>query len=600
MKIKIKSIKLQNFKAIHSKEIVLDGKDAVISGANGSGKTSIYEAYYWCLFGKTLSANGIVQTLDENNEVIHKIDTVVEVVLDINGEYDVKIRRALVEDWKAKNTPDEHFNGTKTQRYWNDVPVSMAEYKRKFENLVPIAQWQLLSNNFAFMSYKMEDRRRMLLSIAGEVDEVKLMAKFPAIQKAVKEHKSIDELNKQTKNTRKNANKELTEIPTKISAQDALKVDTKTEGTNSADMVEAYFKEQADAQKKVDDIKKDFEESQARNLNAIRQRIFQCETTLHNAQREQQKNAEEQEKRVKKLTEITQKFEEAKQQWNTINNETFDFKQSDKCPVCGQTLPEAFKRTEYANAVEEYNKQKSQRLKEKMDEAQQLSQQKTLLTGSKNAYLTITKAKDDKAVEAAETALKEANNDLEHDSKLKIEDNEGYIKAMKALEEVNARKPANADDIVKLKAEQEINARVEMEKERLQKRSAELTKIIGNCDNVLNQIFNYKKVKIEAVESKVNGFFSFVTWKFFQQNITNEDLQEICTCLIGGVDYNNLNTASKVNASVDIVNGISKAAQICVPCWVDGRESITELIPSVGQQISLKVVDNAPLTVTTK
>lgn len=601
MEIRIKSIKLQNFKAIHSKDVVLDGKDAVISGANGSGKTSIYEAYYWCLFGKTLASNGIVQTLDKDNNIVHKVDTVVEVVLDINGEYDVKIRRALVEKWKAKNTPDEKFTGTEVQRFWNDVPVSMAEYKRKLEGIVPIAQWQLLSNNSAFMGYKMEDRRKMLLSVAGEVDEASLLEKYPAIQNAIKEHKTIDELNKQTKNTRKNANKELTEIPAKISAQDALKVDTANEeGTNAADNVEKYFKELAEAQNKVDDIKKDFEDSKAKGQQVIRQQIFKCETTLHNAQSEQQRNAEEQKKRIKTLTEATTNFEKAKQEWNAINNENFDFQQSEKCPVCGQPLPEAFKRNEYANAVKEFNEQKSTRLKEKMDEAQQYSQQKTVLTGAKNAYLTITKPKDDKAVEAAETALKEAQNDLEHDSKFTIEDDKAYIEAQKALEEVKARRPANTDDIVKLKADQEINARVEKEKKRLQERSAELTKIIADCDNTLYQIFNYKKEKIEAVEDKVNSFFSLVSWKFFQQNVTNDDLQEICTCIVNGVDYNNLNTASKVNASVDIVNGISKAAQISVPCFVDGRESITELIPSVGQQISLKVVDNAPLEVTTK
>ena len=126
MKVTLKEIRIARFKAIKDMHIVLDGKDAVISGANGSGKTSIYEAYYWCLFGKTLAPNGIVQTLDENNEVVHKVDTVVELTLNVDNDYDVKIRRALVEKWKAANTPDEVFMGTETQRYWNDVPVSMA------------------------------------------------------------------------------------------------------------------------------------------------------------------------------------------------------------------------------------------------------------------------------------------------------------------------------------------------------------------------------------------------------------------------------------------------------------------------------------------
>lgn len=600
MKIKIKEIKISRFKAIKDMDIVLDGKDAVISGANGSGKTSIYEAYYWCLFGKTLAANGIVQTLDENNEVIHKVDTVVEVVLNIDSEYDVKVRRALVEKWKAKDMSDEKFTGTEVRRFWNDVPVSMAEYKKKLQSLVPITQWQLLSNNFAFMSYKMEDKRKMLMSVAGEVNEEELMKPYPAIQQAVKERKSIDELNAQTKRTRKDANKELTEIPAKISAQDALKVNVGSDGEESdADKVEAYFKALAEAQQAVDDYKRQWNERANDNSAAIRRQMQTCEERLRRAKLEQQQHADEQQVRVKRLAEATDNFNKKKAEWQKVNDEQFDFKQSANCPVCGQPLPEAFKRDEYANAVKEYNKHKSERLEAIMQEAQQLATQKSILMGSNKAYATMTKPKDDNAVKAAETALKEARDDWEHDNKIHITDDKRYKALLEALEKLQSEKPANADDIVKLKADQEINKRVDAEKNRLQRRSAELSQIIADCDNTLYQIFNYKKAKIDAVEDKVNGFFSLVRWKFFQQNITNDDLQEICTCIVGGVDFNNLNTAMKVNASIDIINGISKATDVSVPCWVDGRESVTDLWKSESQQISLRVVDNAPLEIKT-
>lgn len=165
------------------------------------------------------------------------------------------------------------------------------------------------------------------------------------------------------------------------------------------------------------------------------------------------------------------------------------------------------------------------------------------------------------------------------------------------MEEHQATKPANADDVVQLKVNLEINHRVEEEKKRLQKRSLELSQIIATCRDTLGQIFDYKKSKIDAVESKVNSLFDIVRWKFYQQNMTNDDLQEICTCLVGGVDYVNLNTASKVNASVDIINGISKAAGIEVPLFVDNVESVNELQPSKQQQIMLKVVENEDLTV---
>lgn len=596
MKVTLKEIKISRFKAIKDMDIVLDGKNALISGANGSGKTSIYEAYYWCLFGKTLAPNGIVQTLDENNEKVHKVDTVVELILNIDDDHDVKIRRALVEKWKATNTPDEVFMGTETQRYWNDVPVSMAEYKRKLGNIVPIAQWQLQSNNFAFMSYKMEDRRKMLMSVTGEVDEAKLMEPYPAIRKAVHDRKSIDELSIQMKRTRKDANKELTQIPAKISAQDALKTNTSGSGDDT-EAVEEYFTALKSAQDKADNYRRDWEKSYNDNISDIQRKLYDVQSKAKKAADELRNAQDEQDRRIKKLANITADFSNAKDKWQKVNDTQFNFKQSDICPVCKQKLPEAFKRDEYVNAVKEFNSRKSDRLAEIMKEAQQLAEQRNVLQGVIKTFNEITKPKLEKAAKSYTDAINSTEKCLEVAKSAKLEDVEEYADLIEAFEKLQAEKPANADDIVKLKADQEINKRVEAEKERLQKRSKELTQIIADCDNVLSQIFNFKKARIDAEEDKVNGYFSFVRWIFFQQNITNDDLQEICTCIVDGVDYNNLNTASKVNASVDIINGISKAANIHVPCFFDNRESVTELLKSDNQQISLKVVDNAPLEV---
>ena len=44
MELKINRILLENFKGIKKKEIVFDGKSAKLCGANGTGKTSTYDA----------------------------------------------------------------------------------------------------------------------------------------------------------------------------------------------------------------------------------------------------------------------------------------------------------------------------------------------------------------------------------------------------------------------------------------------------------------------------------------------------------------------------------------------------------------------------
>ena len=80
MKIELKSMMLQNFKKVRSKTVDF-GHSNIISGGNETGKTTIYDAYLWCLFGVTSRPDTTIQPLDNNNNVIHKIETSVTLVI---------------------------------------------------------------------------------------------------------------------------------------------------------------------------------------------------------------------------------------------------------------------------------------------------------------------------------------------------------------------------------------------------------------------------------------------------------------------------------------------------------------------------------------
>ena len=145
-KIKLQEIAITNFKGIRFLKLNMQGKDSNIQGANGSGKTTIYKAYYWCLTGKTIEPNETVQTLDQNNEVIHKIETSVMMTLLIDNSYEVTLERKLVEKWRALGMPDEQFTGKEQKRFFNDVPVSNKEFDAKLNSICDLEKWILLSN----------------------------------------------------------------------------------------------------------------------------------------------------------------------------------------------------------------------------------------------------------------------------------------------------------------------------------------------------------------------------------------------------------------------------------------------------------------------
>jgi len=77
----------------------------------------------------------------------------------------------------------------------------------------------------------------------------------------------------------------------------------------------------------------------------------------------------------------------------------------------------------------------------------------------------------------------------------------------------------------------------------------------------------------------------------------NGGQEECCETLIDGVPFTVANTASQINAGLDIINVMSDHFDIHAPVFVDNRESVVKLIPSASQIINLVVVEGALLSV---
>ncbi len=637
-KIRLQSIALRNFKGTQYVLLNMEGKNTNISGANGSGKTTIYRAYYWCLTGKTMEPNECVQMLDANNNVIHKIETAVTVTLMIDDDYEVTLERKLVEDWKALGQPNEELKGTKQQRFFNDVPLSVAEFNAKLASICDLDKWLLLSDITKFMGLKMEERRKILMSVAGDVDEAALMAPFPSLVQATREKKSVDELKKQTLSTKKRSNEELTSIPEQIKAQDRLK---------STEDFEALKKEKQDLDSKIQDLdaqmqgsteelqevkeykakvqaiearleqrKQDWPKELTQKDAELRQQIQKASAECASAMDAKSKNERAQAERVEKKGKLSLEFQTLREKWNAINKQEFCNEEMEVCPNCGHRFTEEERLTKKNTAIEDFNKKKSESLKALQSQAEKMNEQILVLTGSINEYVKITKPSDENAVNTKQTAVNALRAKQDELMKSSVTGDAEYNKILKELNvaRIEAPKPnikdnseaeaqkrelaTRRDEVIRLLAGEQQNERIEQEKALLDKRSEELAQIVASCDKTLYEIQEYRKAKVDAVEDKVNGFFTIARWKFFEKNVSNDDLQEVCICHHNGVDYNSTNGADKINLGVDITAGLSKAMGINAPLFVDCKESVANLIPVDNQIISLEHIKDAPFTFT--
>lgn len=639
MKIELKTMTLQNFKKERSKTITF-AHNTIISGGNETGKSTVYDAYLWCLFGTTSRPGATVQTLDKHNNVIHKLETSVVVILNYNDERDVKIERRLSEHWKGKDTSEEIFLGTTQARFVDDVPCSVSAFKEKLNSLCDFDDWFMLSNINLFWTYKVDVRRKILMSLAGEIDEENLMAQYPAVYKGVKtEKKNIAEMLTQQKATRKKANDELQTIPAKVQAQDMLKsdedfaqlkkekievdkqissIDASLQGVIvNVDEQKEYQNRLAEEEKKYEKTRKEWTDKHFACINDAFKKVNTAADEMHEAIRIQKKNIDNNVENRCKLAELTKEFNELMQRWNNVNEKEFNFAQTDVCPVCGRPYTEEMKSKEYENAVAEFNAHKSGELTRIQKAASEKNSQIAIIKGNISTFEQITAIKDNENVKtktdahnvlSAGLAKIKAETWEQSEEKKKADASLQAIKSTEPTTEVDASAKENKqkkqeltvkrDDLIKRISGRDMNERIEKEKEKLDARSRELAQIVADCNEVIRQIKEYKKAKIAIVENNINSFFSLIRWKFYEQNITNDDEKEVCTAIdSNGVDYNNTNDGTVINMGIDIINGISKAKNVYVPLFVDRKESVEKALTSTQQSIYLQCKYGEPFNV---
>lgn len=222
--IKLLRMELRNFKGVAQAEYDF-GDRTDISGGNGTGKSTIFEGYLWCLFDKNPAGNTPkVQPYDTANEIKHQLTTSVRLYLELDGN-PLIAERTLKEEWvKPRGTTELVCKGTKSEYSINEVPMSKAQYNAKLSDILPLDKWFILSSIGIIPAMEQKACRAALQAIAPAIDEHTLAQPFPAVVDALARGLNIDELQATTKQTKSRAKTELDSIPAALDAQDLLRV----------------------------------------------------------------------------------------------------------------------------------------------------------------------------------------------------------------------------------------------------------------------------------------------------------------------------------------------------------------------------------------
>ncbi|WP_069286085.1 AAA family ATPase [Aerococcus urinaeequi] len=227
MQIKLLKMTIRNFKGIQAYELTPEGETVNVQGDNGTGKTTLYDAFLWALFGKNSADQSDSKfdwkPLDSQGNELHHLETEVEITLDIDGQ-EKKLSRMISENWtKKRGSIEETFSGHKTTFKIDDLSVKKKEYTDYLDDLIGEERFKLLTNvNYFPEVLDWKKRREVLIEMVGDITDADVIATNNDLKPLTEllKGKSAEELMKLTKQQMKQANEDIEALPSRIDEVD--------------------------------------------------------------------------------------------------------------------------------------------------------------------------------------------------------------------------------------------------------------------------------------------------------------------------------------------------------------------------------------------
>lgn len=645
---KILSLKLNNFRGI--KDLEFDfGDRNTIYGANGTGKTTVANAISYLMAGQPITGE---KDFNPKTADTHNLHHTVSGSFELDTGEIINFSKDFHEVWKKKKGAEkETLSGHTVDYFINGVPTKEKDYIKTMEKVCcgDINRTKLLMMAGYFTeTLSMEARRNILFELCGEItdEEVIKNNNLEALNEYLRVPGTtsvygIDEYKKIATSKRREINHKLETIPERIDElvrsmpelpdKEEIQLELNNTKIKLSEMQakrnlladDDGFKVSADKQIAV--IKNHIEEYRAAynqknntsneeiykkidDLSKQRSNLYLSKNQLdidiysYNAQIKQLMK-----ERVRLLDEFAKV---AQMKWEEEWNE-----QSTICPTCGQKLPEEKIeeiRRSFLERRDAFYKKIAVRKEQINAEGQNYSFKVINALEEKAEVLEKELIKTDAKISEIDKEIDEARKQI---TIVKVfEETPTYLSLTKQIEKLEKDK---TDSISKAKEQtvaidaeirdiqEKINA---AERTLLEFNAAEKTKRriedlenerkanarkLEDLEHGLYLCEEFVRAKANMITENINNNFSLIQFRLFK-NQMNNGTKEICDPMIKNangqwVEYKSVNTASKVNADLEIIDVLSKHYRVNLPVIIDRAESVTNIKPISSQMIRLIV-----------
>jgi len=382
--------------------------------------------------------------------------------------------------------------------------------------------------------------------------------------------------------------------------------------------------------------------------------IYKLKETLQNIEFEQKKasnekkNTLEQRKQVilneiekinNNVAEAERKINENKSKIETLNKELDLLKENEKslfaefkeienmnflvsenetiCQFCGQPLPKDKADAKIEDLKKSFMQDKARKmqdLNEKIKRNKSEQQAKTQeIEYCKKQLIVLSSEKNNNNLAPKQAELSSINKELaeissqlnfdspnEQQSK-EIEDIKAKIRALEEdlakdntidtteLKQQKIQLESQRKEVDKILAEKDLREKALRRIEELTNEGREYASLIAQYERDLFLIEKMEFRKMDILEQRISDKFLLVSFKMYKKNL-NGGIEPTCKTLVDGVPYSDLNTASRINAGIDIINVFANHFNIFAPVFIDNAESVSNILPIKSQMVILEKV----------
>lgn len=617
---KIREMKLNNFRGIKELTVNFDGKNAAIFGANGTGKTTVANAFCWLLTGKSVTGE---KNFSPKTVGMKKAEHSAEAVfVSDDGSMTISLKKVFKEKWKKPRGQEAVLAGHETILYVDGLKVKDAEYQEAIEKLLPgIDNIEALTIAGHFTEgLSVKERRSILFQLFnGSIENLIDLPEFMELKVSL-EGRSVEDFRKFSEAGRKQAQAWLDEAPASISLLESTKENI-IEGNIEAVQEELHAEEEklhsliaaygssdketekARLKRELDDAEYQYSVKQREMEEAWSTQLREEKLALSVISDEQVEKIRKIKSLEKQVAEQMEEQEKLRKAFRDVAGKKWDEAQA-VCPTCHRPLPadEAQQmRAEFeensasikADIVKK-GKQLTETIKKLEAEKADTKKEVEVLEksiASQHEAIHMLQAKEPSKIPYNQTAeyaakykeYKAKLASIEEGCKAQPEDSREKIEALKT--EIESKR----DYLAKLKG----NANIELKIAEIKEQKKVMLKRLEGFEKAVYMADTFMDKRAKMAEDEINSHFSCIKFKLFEPQV-NGGMKEVCEPLIPNadgqmVDYKSANTAAQINANLEIMEALAKAYGVSVPIFIDGAERVSKIRKMDCQTIALVV-----------